>query len=79
MTSEQESKLLARITSDPEKCGGRPCIRGMRIRVVDIIEMLANNIPAAQILDDFPDLEDADIQASLLFAAQRVGHARAVA
>lgn len=79
MTSEQESKLLARITSDPEKCGGRPCIRGMRIRVIDVLEMLANNVPAAQILDDFPDLEGADIQASLLFAARRAGHARLVA
>ena len=79
MTSEQESQLLARITSDPAKCGGRPCIRGMRIRVIDILEMLANNVPAAQILDDFPDLEGEDIQASLLFAARRAGHARLVA
>ncbi len=79
MTSEQESKLLARISSDPGKCGGRPCIRGMRIRVIDILEMLANNVPPAQILEDFPDLESADIQASLLFAARRAGHARLVA
>ena len=51
----------------------------MRIRVIDILEMLANNVPAAQILDDFPNLDGADIQASLLFAARRAGHARLVA
>ena len=79
MTTDQESKLLARITSDAAKCGGQPCIRGMRIRVIDILEMLANNVAAAQILEDFPDLEAEDIQASLLFAARRAGHARLVA
>jgi uncharacterized protein (DUF433 family) len=79
MTTDQESALLARITSDPEKCGGQPCIRGMRIRVVDVLEMLAHKVPEAQILEDFPDLEPEDIQASLLFAARRTGHARLVA
>jgi uncharacterized protein (DUF433 family) len=79
MTTEREAKLLARITSDPAKCGGRPCIRDMRIRVIDILEMLANNVSAAQVLEDFPDLEAEDIQASLLFAARRAGHARLVA
>ena len=51
----------------------------MRIRVIDILEMLAHNVPAAEILKDFPDLEAEDIQASLLFAARRAGHARLVA
>jgi len=71
--------LLDRITSDPAKCGGKPCIRGMRIRVADVLEMLAANLPAEQILEDFPDLEIADIQACLQFAAQRASHARLVA
>jgi uncharacterized protein (DUF433 family) len=51
----------------------------MRIRVIDILEMLANNVSAAQVLEDFPDLESEDIQASLLFAARRAGYARLVA
>ncbi|MGB0563344.1 MAG: DUF433 domain-containing protein [Spirulinaceae cyanobacterium] len=63
--------LLTRITQTPGQCGGRPCIRGMRIRVVDILEMLAENVTAQEILEDFPDLEPADIQACLLFAARR--------
>ena len=79
MTTDQESELLARITSDPAMCGGQPCIRGMRIRVVDVLEMLAHKVPEAQILKDFPDLESEDIRASLLFAARRTGHARLVA
>ncbi|MCC6539963.1 MAG: DUF433 domain-containing protein [Bryobacterales bacterium] len=79
MTTDQESKLLARITSDPAICGGQPCIRGMRIRVVDLLEMLAHKVAEAEILADFPDLEAEDIQASLLFAARRSAHARLVA
>ena len=73
------SNLLDRITSDPAKCGGKPCIRGMRIRVADVLEMLAANLPAEQILEDFPDLEIGDIQVCLQFAAQRASHARLVA
>lgn len=65
------TNLLTRITQVPGQCGGRPCIRGMRIRVSDILEMLAENVTTAEILDDFPDLELADIQACLLFAARR--------
>lgn len=79
MTTDQESKLRSRITSKAGKCGGQPCIRGMRIRVTDILEMLAHNVAAEEILRDFPDLEAEDIQASLLFAARRAGHARLVA
>ena len=68
--------LLDRITSNPEICGGRPCIRGMRIRVADILQMLAENVPAETILADFPDLEPEDIQACLQFAAQRAEYPR---
>ena len=63
----------------PRCRGGKPCIRGLRIRVVDVLELLANNVSPEQILADYPDLESEDIQASLLFAAQRANHARLVA
>jgi uncharacterized protein (DUF433 family) len=68
-----------RITTNPNQCGGRPCIRGMRIRVVDILEMLAEGVSAQEILADFPDLEPEDIQACLLLAAERVDIPRLVA
>lgn len=71
--------LEARITAHPRQCGGRPCIRGMRIRVADILEMLGEGVSAAEILSDFPDLEPEDIQACLLFGARRVDIARLVA
>ncbi len=71
--------LLSRITQTPGQCGCRPCIRGMRIRVTDILEMLAENVSAAEILADFPDLELEDIQACLLFAARRTDFPRLTA
>jgi uncharacterized protein (DUF433 family) len=70
---------LTRITQIPGQCGGRPCIRGMRIRVSDILEMMAENVTAAEILMDFPDLEPEDIQACLLFAARRTEFPRLTA
>jgi uncharacterized protein (DUF433 family) len=72
-------QLLQRITQTPGLCGGKPCIRGMRIRVSDILEMLAENVDAAEILADFPDLEAADIQACLMFAARRTEFPRLTA
>ncbi len=60
------------ITIEAGKRSGKPCIRGMRIRVVDIIQMLAENVDVKEILADFPDLEVEDIQACLLLAAQRI-------
>jgi uncharacterized protein (DUF433 family) len=71
--------LLNRITQTPGQCGGRPCIRGMRIRVTDILEMLAENVRVTEILEDFRDLELADIQACLLFAARRTDFPRLTA
>jgi len=68
------SDLLARITVNPEQCHGRPCIRGMRIRVVDILEMLAAGTAPEEILQDFPDLEPEDIRACLAYAADLAGH-----
>jgi len=69
------SDLLDRITFDPGQCGGRPCIRGMRIRVKDILEMLAGGASESEILSDFPYLEADDIRASLEYAAAQVDHA----
>jgi uncharacterized protein (DUF433 family) len=68
------SNLLSRITIRPEQCHGRPCIRGMRIRVVDILEMLSNGIKEDEILQDFPDLESDDIRACLAYAVAQLGH-----
>lgn len=65
------STALNRITFNPLQCGGRPCIRGMRIRVTDVLEMLASGVSESQILADFPDLEREDIRACLHYAAQR--------
>jgi uncharacterized protein (DUF433 family) len=61
--------LPDRITAEPGKMGGRPCIRGMRIRVTDVLEMLAGGATEAEILADFPFLEVEDIRAALAYAA----------
>lgn len=64
----------SRITVEPGKCGGRPCIRHMRIRVKDILEMLASGASEDEILADYPDLEREDIRACLEYAAQYFDH-----
>ncbi len=64
----------ARITTDPKQCGGRPCIRGMRIRVVDVLDLLAAGLSRDEILEEMPDLESADIDAALRYARSRVDH-----
>lgn len=69
-----ESNLLARITTDPDQCGGRPCIRGMRIRVADVLELLAAGEAAEEILSEYPYLEPEDIAASLLYAVRQIDH-----
>ncbi|BAZ29522.1 hypothetical protein NIES4074_19690 [Cylindrospermum sp. NIES-4074] len=58
--------LLERITVNPKQCGGRPCIRGMRIRVSDIVDLFVAGLSAEQILEELPDLEIDDIKAALL-------------
>jgi uncharacterized protein (DUF433 family) len=68
------SELLERITVDPAQCGGRPCIRGMRIRVIDVIELLAAGNTPADVVRDFSYLEPEDIIASLRYAARRLDH-----
>lgn len=69
-----ENSALERITVDPAQCGGRPCIRGMRIRVSDILELLAAGASREQILADYPYLESDDITATLLYAARQFDH-----
>jgi len=68
------SHLLERITINPEQCSGRPCIRGMRIRVTDVLELFAAGLSAEQVLKELPDLELEDIHACLSFAARRLDH-----
>ena len=63
-----------RITADPKQCGGRPCIRGMRIRVTDIIDLLAAGLSQEQILEELPDLEGADIAAALKYVSYKFDH-----
>ena len=63
-----------RITTNPEVCGGRPCIRGMRIRVSDVLDLLAAGNDRAAILSDYPYLEDGDIDAALEYASRAVDH-----
>lgn len=68
----------SRITLEPGKRGGRPCIRGLRITVYDILAMLAEGMGESEILEDFPELELADIRASLAYAASREHSVRQV-
>ncbi|HBC41170.1 MAG TPA: hypothetical protein DCZ88_04530 [Pseudanabaena sp.] len=68
------SKLLERITVNSRQCGGRPCIRGMRIRVSDVLDLFAAGLSAEEILEDLPDLEMDDIRASLTYAARKLNH-----
>ena len=67
------SDLLKRITVNPEQCGGRPCIRGMRIRVTDVLDLFAAGLSAEQILEEMSDLEDDDLRAARLYAAHTTG------
>ena len=66
--------LDERITVNPNQCGGRPCIRGMRIRVIDVLELQANGLTSAQILEELPDLETEDLQAVARYAVRRLDH-----
>ncbi len=68
------ANLMDRITTNPEQCGGRPCVRGMRIHVVDMLDLLAAGLTAEQILEEMPDLEAEDLQAVLQYAARRLDH-----
>ena len=68
------SSPMNRITIDSEQCGGRPGIRGMRIRVTDVLDLLSIGLTSQQVLEDLPDLELADIQACLQYASRKLNH-----
>lgn len=68
------SDVLSRITIDPGKCGGKPCIRGYRMRVTDVLELLGAGASHEEILEDYPFLEPDDIRAALIYAAQQTDH-----
>lgn len=68
------SNLLERITVNPKQCGSRPCIRGMRIRVSDVLDLFAAGLSAEQILAEMPDLEMDDLRATLSYAARKLDH-----
>lgn len=73
------SDLLARVTIDPQQCGGRPCLRATRMRVQDVLDMLAGGATTEEILADFPYLEIDDIRASIAYAAATIGDTAVVA
>ena len=70
---------LSRITLDPEQCGGRPCIRGHRIRVSDVLDLLAAGLTPEQIVGELPTLELEDIPACLQYASRRLNYPTLVA
>jgi uncharacterized protein (DUF433 family) len=67
--------ITERITVNPKQCGGKPCIRGMRIRVVDVLDVLANGLSLEDVLNEFPKLEREDVLACIKYARQQMDHA----
>ena len=63
-----------RITVNPKQCGGKPCIRGMRIRVIDVLDLLANGLSVDDVLEEFPKLEREDILEAIRYARTKVDH-----
>lgn len=75
----QDAEVLKRITVDPEQCAGRPCLRGMRVRVIDVLDLLAAGLTPAQVVAELPILQLDDVKASLLYASRRLNHPLLVA
>jgi uncharacterized protein (DUF433 family) len=75
MNTKKNIEISKRITIDSDQCGGRPCIRGLRIRVSDILDLLATGLEFEDILKELPDLESEDIKAAIQYAARKVNHA----
>jgi uncharacterized protein (DUF433 family) len=67
--------LLDRITIEPGKCGGRPCIRGSRMRVSDLLELLSHGATIDEVVADYPALERDDVLAAIAYAALQTSHA----
>jgi len=74
LESLKMSELFERITINPKQCGGRPCIRGMRIRVSDVLDLLAAGLNFEEILEEMPDLEIDDLKAALVYASRKLNH-----
>lgn len=68
------AEIADRITVDPEQCGGRPCVRHMRIRVTDVLDLLASGLSTQQVVAELPDLVAEDVEACLRFASRRLDH-----
>ena len=64
------------ITVNPKQCGGMPCIRGLRIRVTDVLELLANGMSVSEIISELPDLTESDVYACLKYASEKINHPR---
>lgn len=73
------ASLAERITINPLQCGGRPCVRGMRIRVSDVLDLLAAGLSAKEVVEELPDLEIEDVAACLRFASSRTSRVEALA
>ncbi len=67
-------QLLERITVEPGKCGGRPCVRGKRLRVTDVLDLLSHGATHAEILRDYSFLEEEDILACIAYASRLTDH-----
>ena len=74
-----ELNLLDRITVEAGKCGGRPCVRGLRLRVTDVLDLMGSGATVAELLEDYPELEEDDIRAVLKYAAIQADHAILIA
>jgi len=70
----QTTELMERITVNPDQCGGRPCVRGLRIRVSDVLDLLASGLSSEEVVKELPDLDPVDITACLRFASRRLDH-----
>ena len=66
------NQIAERITVDPQQCGGRPCVRGMRIRVSDVLDLFAAGLTAEQLLAEMPDLEPEDLQACVRYVSTSI-------
>lgn len=67
-------ELLSRITSRPGLCGGKPTVRGMRIRVTDVLDLLSNGLTFSEVLEELEDLELEDLKACIMYASQRIDY-----
>ena len=68
------AEVFDRITVSPTQCGGKPCVRGLRIRVSDVLDLLASGLSPAEVLEELPDLVQEDINAVLRFASRKLNH-----